>query len=116
MGLDQCAYIRKNKEEVDVKFVWRKHAKLQKFMEDLWYSKNKEDFNLNQLKLTEKIVTSLKLLITHKKMEDSEGGFFYGHQWQDEAEDYYKKQDLKFCKWAIKNIKKGKSLYYQCWY
>jgi len=120
MGLDQYAYVRKNNNETEsvgsAKFVWRKHAKLQQFMEDLWYSKNKEEFNCKDLELTEDMVKYLKLLITHNKMEESEGGFFYGHQFQDEQEDHYKEQDLEFCDWAIKTIRDGKTVCYSCWY
>ena len=119
MGLDQFAYIRKNtkNESLDTaKYYWRKHSKLQKFMEDLWYSKNEETFNCEELELTEDMVKYLKLLITHNKMEESEGGFFYGHQMQDEQEKHYRKQDLEFCEWAIKNIKDGKTVIYSCWW
>ena len=54
MGLDQYAYIRENTKE----FYWRKHSKLQEFMENVWYQEqgNNEEFNCKDLVLTKEIL------------------------------------------------------------
>jgi hypothetical protein len=113
MGLDQYAGSR---EIMDSKFVWRKHAKLQKYMEDLWYEQHDGEFNCEYLVLSKVDIINLKDCIEKNQMPESEGGFFYGHQWQDESEKEYKEQDLEFCDWALKEIEQGKEVVYHCWY
>jgi hypothetical protein len=49
-------------------------------------------------------------------MPESEGGFFYGHEVQDESEQEYREQDLEFCDWALKQIEQGREVVYHCWY
>ena len=70
---------------------------------------------LSPSKWTELIATknlheeTVKLLIC-------DGGFFWGHQFQEESMKEYKKIDLKFCKDALKWIKEGKEVWYDCWW
>ena len=114
MGLDQYAGIRTH----TTKFEWRKHAKLQEFMENIWYKKfgNTEEINCKDVTLTEEIINELEQCIKTNTMPQSPGGFFYGEQFQNQSEEGYKEQDLKFCEWALKQIKDGKQVYYTCWY
>ncbi len=39
MGLDQCAALKSAGEDATPKFIWRKHSKLQVFMENLFAAK-----------------------------------------------------------------------------
>ena len=114
MGLDQYAYIRKNTKE----FYWRKHSKLQEFMENVWYQEqgNNEEFNCKELILTKKILEKLLKCVETNTLPESPGKFFYGHQFQDDAAKVSQKADIKFCKEALQAIEDGKQVIYSCWY
>ena len=114
MGLDQYAYIRENTKE----FYWRKHSKLQEFMEDIWYRQqgNNEEFNCKDLVLTKEILQQLLKCVETNTLPESAGGFFYGHEFQDDAAKDYQKEDIKFCKEALKAIEDGKQVVYTCWW
>ena len=45
-----------------------------------------------------------------------EGGFFYGHQFQDEQASEYRAYDLEFCAWARAEIGAGSTVIYSCWW
>ena len=112
MGLDQ----RAGYDAVEV-YDWRKHSRLQEFMGAIFSERvpNKE-FNMQKLYLAKEDILTLQELITNDNLPFSEGGFFWGHQFQEESMKEYKKQDLKFCKDALKWIKEGKDVWYDCWY
>jgi|TARA_X000001388_G_C2169733_1_gene99325 hypothetical protein len=114
MGLDQYAYIRENIKQ----FSWRKHSKLQQFMEDIWYKDlgNTEEFNCRELILSKDMLERLLKRINNNTLPESEGGFFYGHQFQDDAAKENKEQDIKFCKEALKAIDDGCTVVYSCWW
>ena len=114
MGLDQYAYIRKNTKE----FYWRKHSKLQEFMENVWYKEqgNTEELNCKDLVLTKEILEKLLKCVETNTLPKSKGGFFYGHQFQDDAAKDSQKADIKFCKEALQAIEDGKQVIYSCWY
>ena len=133
MGLDQYGgWLKKptKEEEVHAKltndyildgheeFEWRKHAKLQKFMEDIWYSRESDgsvSFNAGQrLYLNQEDILNLQQLILNDDLPESEGGFFYGHQFQDEAAKENKLYDLKFCHDALEWLSEGKQVFYEC--
>ena len=117
MGLDQYAFIPDHSEDPD--FIWRKHAKLQTFMENIYYSRagsDAETFNCVDLNLTAEDIETLEELIVADDLPTSEGGFFFGHQWQDEAAEDYKEQDLKFCKWAKAILETREQVIYSCWW
>ena len=116
MGLDQYATFREKHHEPD--FCWRKHSKLQQFMEDIWYKKlgRDDEFNCKELVLTKEMIQELLDALEKNNLPKSEGGFFYGHQSQDEsAKDYYE-QDIKFCKDSLQAIEYGMEVVYECWY
>ena len=114
MGLDQYAYIRENTKE----FYWRKHSKLQEFMENIWYQEqgNNEEFNCKDLVLTKEMLEKLLECVQTNTLPESAGKFFYGEQFQDESAKEYQKEDIDFCKQALQAIKDGKEVVYTCWY
>lgn len=117
MGLNQFAEFR---EERRPDFTWRKHAALQEFMERLYeekYGGNRDDLNCRDMELDKDDIESLRQAILNN-YEDykSEGGFFYGHEYQDESIAAYKELDLKFCDEAIAAIDRGLVVIYSCWW
>lgn len=116
MGLDQYAFIREKDTEPD--FYWRKHAKLHKFMEQIWHDElgRQEEINCQELILTKDMLTNLKECLEKKTLPQSEGGCFFGHQWQDESSEEYHEQDMKFCNDALTAIENGQQVVYSCWY
>lgn len=117
MGLDQYAHSADNAQNPE--FIWRKHAKLQAFMETLYYDRAGADaasFNCVDLALTEEDIKALEALVTTNNLPTSEGGFFFGHQWQDESAEEYRDQDLKFCKWAKTVLETRQQVIYSCWW
>ena len=137
MGLDQFAwsserpmhYVKDDEGDPVLKpvvkmdeFYWRKHSKLQSYFEDKFYKgelkgiRDDRDFNCNPILLDLDTINHLEALLDAKKMPKSEGGFFYGHQFQDDQAEEYREQDLEFCRWARKEIAKGNHVYYDCWW
>ena len=153
MGLDQYAHLRNRKinwkkyysddekesqaERKDV-FVWRKHARLQTFMNKMFEKQNQEqlkkqreqendkDFNpfdmshlgincYDEVYITKDVVKDLEEEIKsnyhHSFCAD---GFFWGQQFQEESVKEYKSQDLKFLKFCKEAIKDGKTVVYTC--
>ena len=126
MGLDQYAYSR-TAEEMEIfgaetipDFQWRKHPRLHRFMEALWKSKKDandgEEFNNCSVRLHYEDIALLKSLVVRNKLPKSEGGFFFGHQYQDETAELYQKQDIQFCNWALDEIGQGQQIYYDSWW
>lgn len=113
MGLDQYARSDNFKEP---KFQWRKHAKLQEFMEAKWNEKLQEGFNCVDLPLSLEDINELETAITSNTLPESRGGMFFGRQYQDESSDEYKEQDLEFCEWAKNEIEQGRKVIYHCWW
>jgi hypothetical protein len=125
MGLDQYAYITKQAMDTDSDiepasledFYWRKHAKLQKFMELLWKERgNDGEINCQLIELTKDDVLALLAGCSNDELPASEGGFFYGHQYQDESADQYREDDIAFCHKAVKALNEGFHVTYSCWY
>ena len=144
MGLDQYAYSRpprKRNSDNDIQIAeWRKHNRLQGWMQDLWESKGcpNEDkhgddddddaevlFNCVPLQLTEEDIYSLEDAILNFEFPES-NGFFWGSDsyfWTDENNEphadndyWYKESDLQFVKDARKALKKKHRIFYSCWY
>ena len=122
MGLDQYAYSREvadRNEEISEQFYWRKHSKLQEFMETIANERegmSPTDLNCGELELFEDEIIQLQELVKGNSLPESPGGFFYGHQFQDEAAENNRDQDLEFCKWALTEIKDGNHVFYSCWW
>ena len=135
MGLDANAGYQKpmpadNVEPIDVydtleaPYYWRKHARLQQFMMELWHTKKGEetplgvmgsDFNGgNILWLLEEDIFKLQDAVKTENLPFCPDGFFWGHQFQEESMREYKNQDLEFCEKALKWLKEGKNVFYDC--
>mgnify|MGYP003134928928 FL=1 len=135
MGLDMYAYRHKgetltNKERANqdelpedrkpVQFAdWRKHNRLQGFMQELWDKKNGGDidFNCVPLYLNKDELDMLQKQIETRTLPQTEG-FFFGddsYTWEGEQNDM-KAYDLKFCKEAKQWLEKGYKVFYECWW
>lgn len=119
MGLDQYAYVKGDGEDREPQFYWRKHAKLQLWAETLFEEKTNKtarELNCGELILDVNDITDLEGLLKSGDMPESPGGFFYGHQFQDEQAADYASQDLEFCAWAKAAIEAGNTVVYSCWW
>lgn len=122
MGLDQYAYRKtpETGEEGDSPaFVWRKHAKLQTFMEHLYTARtglDASDLNCGELRLEAADIDRLETAAKAGTLPVCAGGFFYGHQFQDEQAEAYRAHDLAFCAWARAEMQAGSTVIYSCWW
>ena len=127
MGLDQYAYIdpkegarHSNQREEDT-FYWRKHSRLHEFMLSIWMEQNpdksREVFNCRDLYLSEEDLLELRRALANN-FDDytSEGGLFWGHQYQEKQVDEYADQDLNFVQRALDAVREGKPVVYSCWW
>ena len=136
MGLDAYAgYVKPKKEQPDnvveidssnsfeTPHYWRKHARLQQYMMQLWHKKKGEetpygvmdsDFNCAPLMLTRDDVLDLQKCVESGTLPFCPDGFFWGHQFQEESVKDYREQDLQFCKDALAWIDEGKEVLYEC--
>ena len=143
MGLDQYAHVRgrkinwekyydDDKEEQKGVFVWRKHARLQTFMNNKFAEQNAEALKKQQEKDNEfnglghlGMNGDDELYITEEIVKDLEeewksnyhrsfcsDGFFWGQQFQEESVKEYKAQDKKFIEWCKKAIKNKQVVVY----
>ena len=125
MGLDQYAFAATSVEDLkdrntstEISY-WRKHNRLQGWMENLYRTKSDDtgDFNCVPLELTEDDLMALQDAINSKELPET-GGFFFGH---DSYEDYhseygYFKADQDFIKEAQAHLQNGKKVFYYCWW
>jgi len=129
MGLDQYAYLRNQKinfknvfsdkyEPTKDGFYWRKHARLQTFMQKEYESIHGDEADFNgdaELEMTPDIIKRLRENIASNYHENfCQGGFFWGHQFQEEQMKEYRDQDLQFCDWVLAQIEKGNKVIYSC--
>ena len=139
MGLDQYAYSRpprKRNSDDDVQLMeWRKHNRLQGWMEQLWHDKGcpnaqtegdeMGDFNCVELQLTAQDIDNLEYAIENFELPEA-NGFFWGSDsyfWHNENDEpfpendyWYKQNDLQFVEDAKKALDNGHRIYYSCWY
>lgn len=133
MGLDQYAFINPREEQrtdsdgntvtakvAEKDFYWRKHSRLQTFMEKLWVDKTGKDagdLNCEDMELS---LVDIRLLwnAVQNGYADyhCDGGFFYGHQHQDESTKMYLEDDLAFVSAAEAAIADGQKVVYRCWW
>ena len=140
MGLDQYAYRKtpETGEEGDSPaFVWRKHAKLQTFMEHLYTARTGLDasnLNCGELRLDAADIDRLETAAKAGTLPACAGGgsarsrlnwsprpipgrlSLYGHQFQDEQAEAYRAHDLAFCAWARAEMQAGSTVIYSCWW
>ena len=135
MGLDQEAYSRGKDEESSFSHYWRKHNRLQGWMENLWEEKGRPnartendpmgDFNCVELELTREDIDCLEETVHDFALPETQG-FFFGDDsyfYKDdngetlpENDYYHKEQDLQFIEDAKKALDKGEKVYYSSWY
>ena len=138
MGLDQYAYTKPSvdsEEQTELAY-WRKHNRLQGWMEQLWEDKGRPnfteadsqamgDFNCVELEITLSDLEQLEAHIEGKSLPET-GGFFFGDDSFDWADDdgkplakgdyYYKKDDVKFIALARQALEEGKKVFYDSWW
>ena len=114
-------------------FEWRKHARLQEFMNTLYMERNKlrskweqsepdsdgkvwyNPISWNSIELLEDDIDKLEEAINNGYCKYfCDGGFYWGHEFQEEAAQDYKEQDLKFVEFARKAFKDGETVIYEC--
>ena len=139
MGLDQYAYARpprkRNGDDDEQICDWRKHNRLQGWMQQLWEDKGcpnaqtegdeMGDFNCVELQLTAQDIDNLEYAIENFELPEA-NGFFWGSDsyfWNDENDEpfpeneyWYKKHDLDFVEQARNMLDKKWRVYYSCWY
>ena len=139
MGLDQYAYSRpprKRNSDDDVQLMeWRKHNRLQGWMQQLWSDKGcpnaqtegneMGDFNCVELQLTAQDIDDLEYAINNFEFPEA-NGFFWGSDsyfWNNEDDEpfpeneyWYKENDLMFVESARKALDNKHRIYYSCWY
>ena len=130
MGLDQYAGFRDSNGEIHEEFYWRKHARLQKFMANMFDEQHKKilkhnthndlqhlGFNGGQggVKITEDVVKKLEEAVKTNYYEYfAPDGFFWGQQFQEEQVKEYKAQDEKFISWCKEQLAAKKDIGYDC--
>ena len=139
MGLDQYGGWLEPQEEKEQKdnvvelfedernenpcFDWRKHARLQEFMRNLYYEKKGQvpafgvmgcDFNCTKVFLDKGDVLKLQEAVQNNNLPFCGDGFFWGQQFQEEQVKEYKAQDKEFIAWCKKMLKEGKDIGYDC--
>ena len=136
MGLDQYAYARDPREELteeqleygegDISIMdWRKHNRLQGYMEQVWLEQGGEygeswtdGFNGKEVKLGVEEINALEEAVENREFPET-GGFFFG---SDSYEEYdhpewgnYAK-DKEFIAEARKLLAEGFEVYYNSWW
>ena len=136
MGLDQYAYAAselKSEDREEIAY-WRKHNRLQGWMEKLWEKKGRPhfndienplgDFNCQPVELSLADIEQLEAHVENKSLPET-GGFFFGNDsfaWTDDDGNeftegyYYKKTDLKFIALPREALQKGKKVFYDSWW
>ena len=138
MGLDQYAYVAAKAGQRDEYWnqhdlpedqrtvnkpreiaYWRKHPNLQGWMERLWREKGQpggdsgqeeqwgSGFNGVELELTWEDIDRLEQAIRSAQLPDTQG-FFFG----EPSDDYYREQDLEFCRNARADLFCGLKVFY----
>lgn len=113
-------------------FQWRKHARLQEFMNSIYMKRNKlqskweteEDSNgqrwsnpisWESIELKSEDIDELEKAINNGYSEYfCDGGFFWGHQFQEAAVKDYKEKDLEFVQFAREALADGETVVYEC--
>lgn len=126
MGLDQYAFAREviksddEEEPVDIDIAqWRKHNRLQGWMENLYRDKHpnsEKEFNCEEVELTTEDLDRLESDITDKALPKTEG-FFFGddsYSWPEQKE--IQEYDLAFIKEARQYLQDGYKVYYSSWW
>ena len=101
-------------------YSWRKHARLHMFMIETYHrqhqdAKPEEIHHFTTVELDKQDIDRLQEAIDTSYIEYfCEGGFFWGHQFQEDSLEHYKEQDLEFVEFASKELAKGNTITYRC--
>lgn len=110
MGLDQFAKsFDKNGNFEEITY-WRKHPNLQGWMEQLWLEKENpevKEFNCVSVELNLDDLNKLEVAVRNYELPET-SGFFFGNN----ADVYYKDEDLEFIQKAKQAIENGLSVRY----
>ena len=125
MGLDQYATTRDAKGKDEELAYWRKHNRLQGWMQALWSIRTgeaEEEFNCAKLRLHRSDLEALKKTITSQTLPKTQGMFFGGDSYASQHGSDNERQtrqisfDLEFVKNAKRALEEGKRVYYHCWW
>ena len=123
---------KEDKYQMAGPFEWRKHARLQEFMNTLYMERNKLESKWEQDKINDSEYVwnpiswdKIELLEDDiDKLEDAinngysgyfcDGGFFWGHEMQESQAEYYKDIDLEFVEFAREALADGETVIYEC--
>lgn len=108
---------------------WRKHNRLQGYMQDLWVEKGRPNkyytddgqpmddyFNCLDLELTDSDLQYLEKTVNGFNLPET-GGFFFGSDsYHYLKEDRLLEADLEFIRLGRLALKEGKKVYYSCWW
>ena len=115
MGLDMVAYskARATSKKTRELSAWRKHPNLHGWMEQLYRDKggDEEQFNCVEVELTLADLDRLQEAVLFNRLPSTQG-FFFGQ----DADSYYKRQDLAFIEEAKGDIAGGRKVYYSSWW
>tara|TARA_R100000808_G_C2061075_1_gene92483 strand:+ start:273 stop:632 length:360 start_codon:yes stop_codon:yes gene_type:complete len=119
MGLDQYATRRAPIQNEEIHY-WRKHNRLQGWMEELWREKTGKEgvFNCEEVTLELIDITNLEKAIINDELPETEG-FFFGNDSYSYNKDELKQQkedDLKFIEEARQAIMEGDEVVYSSWW
>jgi hypothetical protein len=99
---------------------WRKHNRLQGWMEQLWRGKGNEGdwdaFNCVGVEITERDLADLTEAINTHQLPFTQGFFFGSDSYEGYTDDTYgyEKRDQEFIAVATQAIKDGLTVYYDC--
>ena len=126
MGLDQFAYIVEPNQTLEQKekgegqkelAYWRKHNRLQGWMENLYREKGgTEVFNCEDVVLTLEDLDELEKAISDRNLPETQGFFFGNDSYEDYEEWGLKDTDEKFIREAREAINDGKMVVYSSWW
>ena len=123
---------KEDKYQMAGPFEWRKHARLQEFMNTLYMERNKlkskwEQDKINDSEYVWNPISWDKIELLEDdidKLEDAinngysgyfcDGGFFWGHEMQESQAEYYKEKDLEFVEFAREALADGETVIYEC--
>jgi hypothetical protein len=119
MGLDQFAYVVTDVsgDEKEELAYWRKHNRLQGWMENLYREKGGEEvFNCEDVVLTLEDLDKLEKAINDRTLPETAGFFFGNDSYEDYEEWGLKDTDEKFITEARKAINDGQMVVYSSWW
>ena len=118
MGLDQFAYRVDEDGERTELACWRKHNRLQGWMEERYVAKGgTKEFNRVDLELTEEDLDDLEIAINDRELPET-GGFYFGADSYSYYDGEYgcKEADQRFIKDAKEALEGGWNIVYFCWW